>query len=109
MSSSFIEQGEKIEMKGLVTEYSTKQAVQETRERKQTRDYGKCTIQPAAVPEQTIQSTFTASYPGSGAKMTWKLIEGITGLGKLLMHSTDRHNPNCPFFFTNHTFCSNWR
>jgi hypothetical protein len=41
-----------------------------------------CKILPARVPNHKIQSTFTASYPGSGAKMTWKLIEGITGLGK---------------------------
>lgn len=41
-----------------------------------------CTIRPARVPHNKIQSTFTASYPGSGAKMTWKLIEGITGLGQ---------------------------
>lgn len=39
-----------------------------------------CKILPARVPNHKIQSTFTASYPGSGAKMTWKLIEGITGL-----------------------------
>jgi hypothetical protein len=27
-----------------------------------------------------VPSTFVASYPGSGAKLTWKLIRGITGL-----------------------------
>ena len=43
-----------------------------------------CKILPARVPNHKIQSTFTASYPGSGAKMTWKLIEGITGLGKTM-------------------------
>ena len=50
------------------------------------RDYGNCVIEPAVVPEHRVQSTFTASYPGSGAKMTWKLIEAMTGLvtGKLL-------------------------
>jgi len=44
------------------------------------RDYGNCVIEPAVVPEHRVQSTFTASYPGSGAKMTWKLIEAMTGL-----------------------------
>jgi len=42
-------------------------------------DYGTCTIEPAKVPDHPVQSTFTASYPGSGAKMTWKLIEAMTG------------------------------
>jgi hypothetical protein len=45
-------------------------------------NYGTCNIHPATVPENPIQSTFTASYPGSGAKMTWKLIEAMTGLGR---------------------------
>jgi len=49
---------------------------------KTPRNYGTCNIQPATVPENPIQSTFTASYPGSGAKMTWKLIEAMTGLGR---------------------------
>jgi hypothetical protein len=47
---------------------------------KRIRNYGTCNIQPANVPDHPIQSTFTASYPGSGAKMTWKLIEAMTGL-----------------------------
>ncbi len=44
------------------------------------KDYGKCAIRKGKVPDYPIQSTFTASYPGSGAKMTWKLIEAMTGL-----------------------------
>jgi len=44
------------------------------------RDYGTCEIRKGIVPDYPIQSTFTASYPGSGAKMTWKLIEAMTGL-----------------------------
>lgn len=55
-----------------------KQAVKPER----IRNYGTCNIQPANVPDHPIQSTFTASYPGSGAKMTWKLIEAMTGLGR---------------------------
>ncbi len=43
-------------------------------------NFGRCEIEPAQVPDHRIQSTFTASYPGSGAKMTWKLIEAMTGL-----------------------------
>lgn len=44
------------------------------------RDYGNCEVRKGKVPDYPIQSTFTASYPGSGAKMTWKLIEAMTGL-----------------------------
>ncbi len=44
------------------------------------KDYGKCEVRKGKVPDYPIQSTFTASYPGSGAKMTWKLIEAMTGL-----------------------------
>jgi hypothetical protein len=49
-----------------------------TKPRKQT--FGMCTIRKGVAPNHPIQSTFTASYPGSGAKMTWKLIEAMTGL-----------------------------
>mmetsp|Transcript_11785 Transcript_11785/g.17897 ORF Transcript_11785/g.17897 Transcript_11785/m.17897 type:complete len:329 (+) Transcript_11785:251-1237(+) len=44
------------------------------------RDYGSCEIRQGRVPDHPVQSTFTASYPGSGAKMTWKLIEALTGI-----------------------------
>jgi hypothetical protein len=47
---------------------------------KAQKDYGICTIRTGQAPENPIQSTFTASYPGSGAKMTWKLIEAMTGI-----------------------------
>jgi len=43
-------------------------------------DYGKCKVTPAHAPSHTVTPTFTASYPGSGAKMTWNLIEALTGL-----------------------------
>lgn len=35
---------------------------------------------PLAPQEKLVSPTFLASYPGSGAKLTWQLIEGITGL-----------------------------
>ena len=37
-------------------------------------DYGECIVKPARVPPHPVTPTFTASYPGSGAKMTWNLI-----------------------------------
>lgn len=43
------------------------------------RDFGTCVVTPAVAPDHAIQSTFTASYPGSGAKMTWNLIEALSG------------------------------
>jgi len=43
-------------------------------------DYGECEIRPAMAPKHPVTPTFTASFPGSGAKMTWNLIEAITGL-----------------------------
>lgn len=43
-------------------------------------DYGECVVKPAHVPPHPVTPTFTASYPGSGAKMTWNLIEALTGL-----------------------------
>lgn len=53
---------------------------QNTTKVEQPKDYGTCQIRRGIVPNFPIQSTFTASYPGSGAKMTWKLIEAMTGL-----------------------------
>lgn len=53
------------------------------------KDYGSCEIEKAITPKYPIQPTFTASYPGSGAKMTWKLIEAMTGL-----RTGDDHNLN---------------
>uniref|UniRef100_A0A6V2G186 Sulfotransferase domain-containing protein n=1 Tax=Ditylum brightwellii TaxID=49249 RepID=A0A6V2G186_9STRA len=47
---------------------------------KATGDYGECEIRPPVFPDHEITPTFSASYPGSGAKMTWVLIEAITGL-----------------------------
>ena len=43
-------------------------------------DYGECEVRPATAPSHPVTPTFTASYPGSGAKMTWNLIEAMTGL-----------------------------
>lgn len=43
-------------------------------------DFTSCTIKPAVAPPHRVTPTFTASYPGSGAKMTWNLIEAITGI-----------------------------
>lgn len=42
--------------------------------------FGECEVRPAVAPKHPVTPTFTASYPGSGAKMTWNLIEAITGL-----------------------------
>uniref|UniRef100_A0A7S4V3C2 Sulfotransferase domain-containing protein n=1 Tax=Ditylum brightwellii TaxID=49249 RepID=A0A7S4V3C2_9STRA len=46
----------------------------------ETKDYGQCTVRNAIFPAHPIEPCFSASYPGSGAKMTWLLIEAITGL-----------------------------
>eukprot|EP00957_Ditylum_brightwellii_P001122 88912-Ditylum_brightwellii.AAC.1 len=40
---------------------------------------GDCQLTPAVDPQHQIEATFTASYPGSGAKMTWHLVEALTG------------------------------
>ena len=39
-----------------------------------------CRVPPALPPPQPIAPTFAASYPGSGAKMSWNLITGLTGV-----------------------------
>ena len=39
-----------------------------------------CEIHPAVWPQQDLAPTFIASYPGSGAKMTWNLVQAVTGL-----------------------------
>lgn len=52
----------------------------EKKPQKLEKDYGSCQIRTGQVPDHPVQSTFTASYPGSGAKMTWKLIEAMTGI-----------------------------
>mmetsp|Transcript_18100 Transcript_18100/g.25575 ORF Transcript_18100/g.25575 Transcript_18100/m.25575 type:complete len:491 (+) Transcript_18100:103-1575(+) len=39
-----------------------------------------CTVEVAMEPNPPINPIFAASYPGSGAKMTWNLIEALTGL-----------------------------
>jgi hypothetical protein len=44
------------------------------------RDYGTCEVKPAVDPGHPVTPTFTASYPGSGAKMTWNFIEALTGI-----------------------------
>lgn len=41
--------------------------------------HGGCRVTPATGPTHHVAPTFTASYPGSGAKMVWNLIEGLTG------------------------------
>jgi hypothetical protein len=41
------------------------------------------------VQEKTVPATFTASYPGSGAKITWRLIRAITGI-----YTGDDHDHN---------------
>ena len=37
-------------------------------------------ISPPRQSERPLSPTVVASYPGSGAKMTWKLVEALTGL-----------------------------
>ena len=39
-----------------------------------------CRVPPALPPSQPIAPVFAASYPGSGAKMSWNLITGLTGV-----------------------------
>ena len=39
-----------------------------------------CRVPPALPPPQPIAPVFAASYPGSGAKMSWNLITGLTGV-----------------------------
>ena len=39
-----------------------------------------CRVPPALPPHQPIAPVFAASYPGSGAKMSWNLITGLTGV-----------------------------
>lgn len=41
---------------------------------------GGCEISIAKEPDPPITPVFAASYPGSGSKMTWNLIEALTGL-----------------------------
>jgi len=41
---------------------------------------GGCLVTPAEVPRPPVTPVYAASYPGSGAKMTWNLIEALTGL-----------------------------
>lgn len=41
---------------------------------------GGCFVLPAQEPGSEVQPVFAASYPGSGARMTWNLIEALTGL-----------------------------
>lgn len=42
-------------------------------------DGKKCRI-PLALPKSVDQPVIVASYPGSGAKLTWKLVRAITGI-----------------------------
>jgi len=87
MTYSYGGKNDNIQQQEMVTEKKSFVPVASTstkdtkKEKTKIRDYGTCTIPPAQIPDHPIQSTFTASYPGSGAKMTWKLIEGMTGLG----------------------------
>mmetsp|Transcript_39026 Transcript_39026/g.82063 ORF Transcript_39026/g.82063 Transcript_39026/m.82063 type:complete len:336 (-) Transcript_39026:199-1206(-) len=41
---------------------------------------GGCEVTRANLSENPIKPTWQASYPGSGARMTWSLIEGLTGI-----------------------------
>lgn len=41
---------------------------------------GGCFVLPAQEVGPDVKPIFTASYPGSGARMTWNLIEALTGL-----------------------------
>mmetsp|Transcript_2226 Transcript_2226/g.2059 ORF Transcript_2226/g.2059 Transcript_2226/m.2059 type:complete len:329 (-) Transcript_2226:137-1123(-) len=41
---------------------------------------GGCFVLPAQEPGPEVKPVFAASYPGSGARMTWNLIEALTGL-----------------------------
>ena len=50
---------------------------------------GDCVIRPALKPTRPLAPTFTASYPGSGAKMTWNLVQALTGI---VTGDEHRHN-----------------
>lgn len=50
---------------------------------------GDCVIKPALKPTRPLAPTFTASYPGSGAKMTWNLVQALTGI---VTGDEHRHN-----------------
>jgi len=41
---------------------------------------GGCFVLPSQEPGPEVKPVFAASYPGSGARMTWNLIEALTGL-----------------------------
>ena len=41
---------------------------------------GDCQVREGLPPTKKIAPTFAASYPGSGAKMSWNLITGLTGV-----------------------------
>ena len=41
---------------------------------------GDCQVLEGLPPTEKIAPTFAASYPGSGAKMSWILITGLTGI-----------------------------
>ena len=75
--------------KNLNAEILAMQTGKSSKNTDKNRDYGDCIIENAITPNYPIQPTFTASYPGSGAKMTWKLIEAMTGL-----RTGDDHNLN---------------
>ena len=40
---------------------------------------GDCEI-TAALPARGVEKSYAASYPGCGARMTWSLIEALTGM-----------------------------
>mmetsp|Transcript_21360 Transcript_21360/g.25446 ORF Transcript_21360/g.25446 Transcript_21360/m.25446 type:complete len:484 (+) Transcript_21360:91-1542(+) len=39
-----------------------------------------CVVVEAVISTQPVTPTFTASFPGSGARLAWQLIEALTGL-----------------------------
>ena len=39
-----------------------------------------CTVRPLQIPKHKIESTFLSSYPGSGTRMQWELVEALTGV-----------------------------
>lgn len=41
---------------------------------------GECQPRTPTYPDHLVQPSWAASYPGSGAKMTWNLIEALTGV-----------------------------
>ena len=65
-------------------------------------DYGECIVKPARVPPHPVTPTFTASYPGSGAKMTWNLIGKFLVMILLSVSSSFKkcHGTNLQFFLT---------